>query len=427
MNMAGKRLLMLGGTVSTYDFVKMAQEMGVYTIVTDNNPEPGPAKQIADEIAMVSTDDIDGLVQLCKEKKVDAVFTGASEFNLRNCIRVSEKAGLRFYTDMQTWNNCANKETFKKFCQQFGIDTPERFEITEDSSDEALAALPYPVIVKPVDSSSSIGITVCYEASQMRQACRFAREHSVTDTIIVEKFIENDRLVTAFSYVVKEGEPHLVATYDDYMVMQSKNPFNHINSTPSKYVDYYLEHVNEKAIKMLKAMGVKNGSLFFQTLPYEGKIYFMEMGFRISGGSMHKVSEPATGINATRGVMRYVLGDEVCADELLEKVNPQHPFCSGGQFCIPLNAGTIARYEGLEESKQVPGVTDVVQYYYPGDTVEERVLGTLGQQCLRYTAIANSLEEYVDIARRVFNMVKVYDTEGNLMNTMDMDFERFKL
>ena len=58
MNMAGKRLLMLGGTVSTYDFVKMAQEMGVYTIVTDNNPEPGPAKQIADEIAMVSTDDM---------------------------------------------------------------------------------------------------------------------------------------------------------------------------------------------------------------------------------------------------------------------------------------------------------------------------------------------------------------------------------
>lgn len=427
MDMKGKRLLMLGGSLSTYDFVKMAQEMGVYVIVTDNNPEPGPAKQIADEIAMVSTDDIDGLVQLCKEKNVDAVFTGASEFNLRNCIRVSEKAGLRFYTDMQTWDNCANKETFKNFCRQFGIDTPEKFEVDENASDEALAALPYPVIVKPVDSSSSIGISVCQEASQVRQACRFARSTSTTNTIIVEKFIENDRLVTAFAYCVKDGEPHLIATYDDYMVMQTKNPFNHINSTPSVHRDYYLENVHEKAVKMLKAMGVKNGSLFFQTLPYKGKIYFMEMGFRISGGSMHKVSLPVTGVNAARGVMRYVLGDEAYDDEMLKNADPKHPRCSGGQFCIPLNAGTIDRYEGLEESKKVPGVTDVVQYYYPGDTVEERVIGTLGQQCLRYTALANTLEEYIEVARTVFDMVKVYDTEGNLMNTMPMDFTRFKI
>ena len=165
MDLTKKKILILGGSLSSYDYTKMAKDMGVYTIVTDNNPVPGPAKQIADEIAMISTDDIDSLVAFCKEKNVDAVFTGASEFNLRNCIRVSEKAGLHFYTDMQTWDNCANKETFKKFCLEFGLDTPERFEITEDSTDEELAALPYPVIVKPVDSSSSIGISVCEDAS----------------------------------------------------------------------------------------------------------------------------------------------------------------------------------------------------------------------------------------------------------------------
>ena len=152
----------------------------------------------------------------------------------------------------------------------------------------------------------------------------------------------------------------------------------------------------------------------------------MEMGFRISGGSMHKVSLPVTGLNTTQGVMRYVLGDEVCDDETLKKVDPRNPKCSGGQFCIPLNAGTIDHYEGLEESKNVPGVTDVVQYYFPSDTVEERVLGTLGQQCLRYTALADDLDGYIAIARKVFDMVKVYDTEGKLMNTMPMDFTRFK-
>ncbi len=72
IDVAGKRLLVLGGTTASYDLVKNAKEMGVYTIVTDDC-EDRISKKIADESAMVSTTDIDGLVELIKEKNIDGV------------------------------------------------------------------------------------------------------------------------------------------------------------------------------------------------------------------------------------------------------------------------------------------------------------------------------------------------------------------
>ena len=73
MELKGKRLLILGGTSASYDLVRTAKSMGIYTIVTDNN-KTGVSKDIADDTAMVSTADIEAIVSLAKEKNVDGIF-----------------------------------------------------------------------------------------------------------------------------------------------------------------------------------------------------------------------------------------------------------------------------------------------------------------------------------------------------------------
>ena len=72
-NIKGKRLLILGGTSASFDLVRNAKSMGIYTIVTDPN-QTGVAKELADETALVSTADIDGLVEFCRQSGVDGVF-----------------------------------------------------------------------------------------------------------------------------------------------------------------------------------------------------------------------------------------------------------------------------------------------------------------------------------------------------------------
>ena len=131
-NLNGKKLLILGGTSASYDLVRNAKEMGIYTIVTDPN-ETGVSKEIADETAFVSTADIEALVKLAKEKQVDGVFCGPSEFNLRNVIRVCADSGLPCYTTMDVWDKCANKDVFKSYCREYGVDCTPEYDITLDT------------------------------------------------------------------------------------------------------------------------------------------------------------------------------------------------------------------------------------------------------------------------------------------------------
>lgn len=67
-----KTLLVLGGTAASLDIVKIAREIGVYTIVTDDRQD-GAAKPYADEVVQISTTDHYGLVDFIRERGINGV------------------------------------------------------------------------------------------------------------------------------------------------------------------------------------------------------------------------------------------------------------------------------------------------------------------------------------------------------------------
>ena len=94
------KLLMLGTSLGSVEIVETAREMGYYTIVTDNlDPDRSPAKKVADEYWMISTNDLDLLEKKCKEEKVNAIFAGISEFNLDRVKELTERLGLPCYIE----------------------------------------------------------------------------------------------------------------------------------------------------------------------------------------------------------------------------------------------------------------------------------------------------------------------------------------
>ena len=107
-----KKLLVLGGTMSTLDVVKTAKHMGIEVTVADYL-EDGIAKKEADHAAIISTTDYPALINYIQEHDIDGVFTGASEFNIKNMIELCEKAGLPVYASKEQWDICSNKKRFK--------------------------------------------------------------------------------------------------------------------------------------------------------------------------------------------------------------------------------------------------------------------------------------------------------------------------
>lgn len=424
MDIKGKKLLVLGGTYASLDVVKNARRLGVQTIVTDNL-QSGVAKDAADETASVSTVDFAGLKQLIKERGIDGVFCGPSEFNIRNMIKFCEENSLRCYTTTEVWDHCANKDVFKDYCIKYGVDCPREYRVDENSAEAELSSVDYPVIVKPVDGSSSRGISVCRSAGTLREACKTARAASVSGRIIVEKYIENGGALFGARYIIKDGEAYPYLLMDTYVAdAEGGKLISHCSYVPSKHSAYYMEKMDANVRAMLKGMGVKNGTAFFQALPCDGKIYFHEMGYRLSGGMLFKFTEPLMGINDMQMMIRFALGGEMMTEDEQKRLDVTCGGRFGAQLMIPLSVGKIAAIEGLEELKAMPCVHDFIQYYFVGDTIDESCIGTLGQHFGRFTMIANSEKELEEAILRINRALTVRSEAGEVMNTMKFDVSR---
>lgn len=425
MSVQGKRLLVLGGTSASLDIVKNAKQMGVYTIATDDQPT-GVAKDAADEAAFVSTTDFNGLAALIKEKHIDGVFCGPSEFNIRNLLILCEREGLPCYTTTAIWNRCANKDEFKDYCRQYGVDTPEQYNVTADSTDAELDALDYPVIVKPVDGCSSKGISVCRNTAEVRRAYQVAMDASTCKRIVCEKFIENNGALFGVRYLLRDGEAVPYFIMDTYVTDASGDttPISAFTYAPSQYAEYYMKHMDHNVRRMLKGMGLQNGVAFFQSLPYNGKIYFHEMGYRLSGGMLFKLTEPMVGVNDMKQMIRYALGEPMYTDDEVKDIDLMHMKGVGAQLMLPVNAGTIAKVEGLSEMLGLPCVTDFIQYHHEGDTVKPEYLGTLSQHFGRLSLLAETEDEILDAVQFINRTLKVIDVDGKEMYTMRFDTVR---
>lgn len=429
MSCEGKRLLILGGSCASLDLIKNAREMGVITVVTDDNPQ-SICRSLADEEAFVSTTDMDGLQALIKERKIDGVFCGPSEFNVQNMLRLCELAGLPCYATPAQWDMCGNKETFKQKCIEYGVDCPREYKISETMTPEELAAIDYPIIVKPVDGCSSKGISVCQGPEDVAPAYRRAMAASTCGRIIAEKYIKNqDGGLFCVRYLLQDGEiiPYLMT--DTYVVdpTSDKGLISAFSYSPSKYTAYYLRHMDAAVRRMIKGMGLTKGTLFFQAIPCDGKIYMMEMGYRLSGGMIFKMTQPLMGLNDMKMMIRLALGGPLYEPQEIGGIRFDHGGKVGTLLMVPLRAGVIREITGLEESKQLPEVADLLQYYHVGDRVDESVIGTLGQHFGRFTLIADSKEKLYAAVEAIQSRLVVTGEDGKRMNDQPFDLRRTEI
>lgn len=148
------------------------------------------------------------------------------------------------------------------------------------------------------------------------------------------------------------------------------------------------------------------------------------MGYRLSGGMMFKLTEPLAGINDMKLMLRIASGGESITDEEINKLDISCGGKIGAQLMCPLGVGTIGKIEGLEEIKNHPNLVDFIQYYNIGDTVEQKVIGTLGQHFCRITFITNSKEEAIEAINYFQSKLAIYDTNGLRMNNLPFDAGR---
>ena len=413
----GKRLLILGGTHASLDAVRTAQGMGIHVTVTDEAPtEARVAKQIADATAQISTDDIEALSAFVLKEKIDGVFCGPSEFNIKNTVRLCASASLPCYATEELWNRCSDKTEMKRYCEKNGVAVAEKYPLSLFDAEGADADVKYPVAVKPADGCSSKGITVCYSREEVAAAVEKAKSISASGRAFAERYIDNGGRLFNIRYLISDGEAYPYLALDTYIAdpVNKKRLISALSRYPSELESEYMQKSDGAVHRMLRDMGLRNGTVFLQMLPLDGEFYCMDMGYRLSGGLFYKLTEPLMGINDMKMMIRYALGGKMCTEAEIERIGNKKAL-RFAQLTTPIEAGTISKVEGMDRVRADKAVIDCLQYYREGDTVPESVIGTLGQHFSRISMIADTEEELNAAIIRIQNYIKITDTCGNEM------------
>ena len=417
----GKKLLILGGIKTECDIVKKAQEMGVYVIVADMDPNC-PAKEFADKLALVSATDVDAIVRLCEEEHVDGITTGFVDILMPPCYEACKRLGLPYYATPKMLSMSTNKVDFKETCEKFGVPVPKTYVIGSEIPKDVYATLQYPVFVKPLDSSGSRGAGACYNRKALDAQFAEAVSYSPTKTAVVEDYITGREFL--LDYVGVNGEFRLLSMFDRYMSPGRGTAINYSNVClcPPKQIDQYYEEANPKILRMFKELGFTDGLIFLQGHTDGKRITFYEMGCRL-GGSFFELEQAVLGLNPVEMVIRYALTGKMM--ESIEQVSPRSAdfpkVAMVANYLLEGEDETVAKIEGVPEVKALNTYAALIQQRDVGCHIKKDKI--VDKPILSFFMVAENKEEMKETLAYMNEHLQVMNAEGKslLLTKYDPD------
>lgn len=406
-DLRGKKLLLIGGINTTADLVDLAHRNGVLIGVADYN-RGTLLKSLADFEHDVSVYDEDAVAKLILEEGYDGVISAFNERLGPVTSRIAERVGKWAPMTPEQIRMSTNKKYFKHTCEKYGVSVPKEYRI--QSPDEIRTAdIDYPVIIKPVDSSSSIGVTPCFSPEELEEGYRKAVAHSRSGDAIVEQYLPCDEINITF--IAQDGDIQVAAIHDRYFNTEQKSATKapDLYIYPSRYTGLYMEKYAGSVIGMLKGIGVRNGSLFIQAIVSGDRVYHYEAGMRLNGCKTYQILEYENGYNTLEHLMLFAL-----TGSMGEKVQFSPRF---GRWYATLNVlgepgATIAEIGGERALYSYPWLIHIAKRYRPGDTIPADSAGTLVQDTTRIHVMADTKEELMERIDRVNELYTLTDPAG---------------
>lgn len=418
----GKKLLILGANPETIPLVQVANDMGVKTIVTSNRKED-PAKKYAWKACDVDGLDVPGLVALANEEQVDGVLVGVADMLVPTYCKVCDALNLPCYATQDIVNVFSYKDVFKATCEQYGVHGIPEFYLDEELKQEDIAKIEFPVMVKPVDGYSGLGMTVCNSAEELKPAVEKALSISKTKRFVVERYMQCEDM--GMYYTFKDGYCSASCIYDRYTTDEQPGLSRVClgGTYPSKHLDEYFSRMHNNVCRMFKNIGIKNGVLMLSGFYENGEFYVYDTGFRLQGEAPHLLMQAIHGFDQREMLIRFALtGSEGDVDlEKDDDIKLRGKYASTLWFL--LKQGTIGKIEGLEDTQNDTRIVANIQRLYVGDEVKVDWVGTEKQVMTRLYIVCDSKEELAACLKEYQNKVKVYDTDGKdmLLKGFDVD------
>lgn len=311
-----KRILILGAGETNLPIIDKCRDMGLYTIATDYDKD-APGLQIVDKAYVVDTLDKEKTLEIAITEKIDGIIT-ISDYPVNTIAYVCEHLDLPGLSSLAA-ERSTNKFQQRKLLKENGLNVPD-CKIFNQFSEVArlIKNWSYPLIVKPLDSSASRGVSIINSFSECEDAFVEARSFSKTDKVLIEEFIEGKEY--SIESLTQNGETHIIAITEKFILTGSKYFVEERHVIPAA-----LEHLKEKEISayvldIIKAFGIDNSASHTEVKLTGSGPVLIELGARVGGDFITSDLVPlATGVDMLANSVYIALGEPIQLEHTLSK------------------------------------------------------------------------------------------------------------
>ncbi len=305
--------MLLGGIRYLLPAIEAAHRHNYYVITVDYLPN-NIAHKYSDEYHNVSILDKEAVLRLAQELQIDGILSYAVDPGVVTAAYVAEKMNLPFTCSYETACILQDKSKFRKFLSDNGFNVPNAKGYSD--KDEALKDIDYynwPVIVKPVDSAGSKGVTKVDDPVKLKEAIAFALEESHNGHFIIEDFLEKEGLSSGSESFFVNGVLKYNAFYDQLFDNEAINPYTpSAECWPSNKRESILNDVRQQLQRLGILLKFRTGLFNVEfRLCKNGKVYLMEVSPRAGGNRLAEILNYATDVDIIEAEILKSLGESI--------------------------------------------------------------------------------------------------------------------
>lgn len=364
-----KKLMLLGGIRYLLPAIEAAHKHGIYVITVDYLPN-NIAHKYSDEYHNVSIleKDKEKVLALAKELKIDGILSYAVDPGVVAAAYVAEQMELPFTCSYKSACILQDKSRFRKFLADNGFNAPHaKGYVNPEDAIKDVDYFNWPVIVKPVDSAGSKGVSRVDDPKDLPRAIAHALDESHNGHFIVEDFLELDGYQSSADSFSVDGKL-VYADYSDQLFdKDAANPYTPaLEIWPSTMKQEHQDYLTSELQRMLTLLHCGTGLYNVESrLCKNGKPYIMEVSPRAGGNRIAELQRIGTGIDLIEAEVLKAVGEPLPFNITM----PQYDGCYVNDIAHSLKAGT---YQGISYDDTFKQNHVISEAIYPsiGDHVE---------------------------------------------------------
>lgn len=353
-----QKLLIVGASILQLPAIKLAKELGYYTIVADYDPSAIGIKY-ADEYHNVSTIDEDGITRLAQELQPDGIMTVATDMPMRSIAKATTSLGLPGISYDTAVKSTDKGEMIKAF-EEFGVEHPWYYIVkSKEQLNEVLPHVKYPCVIKPTDNAGNRGVVFAANEKELIEYYDYSYTNSRSGDVIIEEYMSGKEV--SVETIVVDSEVNIIAITDKQTL--GIPYFVEIgHSEQSQHTPDDIAKIKDLATRAVKAIGINNSPAHVEIMLTSDGPKMVELGARLGGGCITTHLVPlSTGVNMIKAVIDLSLGNK-------PDISPKFDKGSALLHITDIN-GTIKRITGVEDAKSVVGVQEITLLKNVGDEV----------------------------------------------------------